>query len=105
MGKLFMVLVAIFAIAPIYSATMPVPPTFTQTNLVADVAGNAKTTDSNLVNPWGMALGTNSGIWVSVNGSGISKSFDGTGQALPSTAPCQRKIEMSYSQQSRNVRF
>jgi uncharacterized protein (TIGR03118 family) len=42
----------------------------------------AKTTDPNLVNPWGMALGTNSGLWVAENGSGMATSFDGTGQPV-----------------------
>jgi uncharacterized protein (TIGR03118 family) len=61
--------------------------TFTQTNLVSDVPGMAATTDPNLVNPWGMAVGTNSGIWVAENGSGMSETFDGTGQALPTGSP------------------
>jgi uncharacterized protein (TIGR03118 family) len=56
--------------------------TFTQTNLVSDVPGMAKTTDPNLVNPWGLALGTNSGLWVSENGTGMAESFDGTGKAV-----------------------
>src|SRR5262249_30298936 len=44
-------------------------------------------TDPNLVNPWGMALGTNSGLWVAENGKGTAESFDATGQALPSGSP------------------
>lgn len=56
--------------------------TFTRTNLVSDVAGMAQRTDPNLVNPWGMALGTNSGLWVAENGSGMATSFDGTGQPV-----------------------
>src|SRR5438270_8616620 len=62
-------------------------PTFTQTNLVSDVPGMAKTTNSNLVNPWGMALGLNSGIWISANGSGKELTFDGTGQSIPAGSP------------------
>src|SRR5262249_13497590 len=58
--------------------------TFTQTNLVSDVAGMAQRTDPNLVNPWGMALGTNSGLWVAENGAGMAESLDGTGQAIQS---------------------
>src|SRR5262249_53334040 len=58
--------------------------TFTQTNLVSDIPGLAKTTDANLMNPWGMALGTNSGLWVAENGTGMAESFDGTGQAIQS---------------------
>src|SRR5207247_8308567 len=64
------------------SSAASVAPTFTQTNLVSDIPGMAKFTDPNLVNPWGMALGLNSGLWVSDNGSGSGTSYDGTGQAL-----------------------
>src|SRR5438445_13383762 len=56
--------------------------TFTQTNLVSDVPGMARTTDANLVNPWGRALGTNSGLWVAENGTGMPESFDGSGRAV-----------------------
>src|SRR2546421_5040731 len=79
---------ALIAIAPrLRSAVDAATPTFTQTNLVSDVPGMAKTTDPNLVNPWGMALGLNSGIWVSDNGSGKATTYDGTGQAIPSRSP------------------
>src|SRR5438045_3208807 len=56
---------------------------FTQTNLVSDVPGLAKTTDPNLVNPWGLALGVNSPFWVSDNGTGKATIYDGTGKAIP----------------------
>jgi uncharacterized protein (TIGR03118 family) len=62
----------------------PGRPTFTQTNLVSDIPGMARTTDPNLVNPWGMTLGTNSGLWISDNGSGKATTYDGTGQPIPS---------------------
>src|SRR5207302_10996090 len=65
----------------------PGTPTFTQTNLVSDVPGMAKTTDPNLVNPWGMALGINSGIWISDNGSGKATTYDGAGQPIPAGSP------------------
>src|SRR5262245_43584585 len=63
---------------------------FAQTNLVTDdqtVLANlglapAARTDPNLVNPWGIALGTNSGLWVAENGTGTAESFDGGGQAI-----------------------
>src|SRR5260221_549484 len=63
------------------------PPVFTQTNLVSDVAGMAKTTDANLVNPWGMTLGLNGGIWIAINGTGKAATYDGAGQAIPSGSP------------------
>src|SRR6266404_4587567 len=79
---------AITAIVPrLLSVTAPLPPTFTQTNLVSDVPGMAKTADPNLVNPWGLALGTNSALWVSDNGADKATTYDGTGQAIPSASP------------------
>lgn len=62
-------------------------PTFTQTNLVSDVPGLARLTDPSLVNPWGMTLGLNSGLWIADNGSGKATTYDGTGQPLPSGSP------------------
>src|SRR5262245_59411335 len=56
--------------------------TFTQTNLLSDVPGMAARTDPNLVNPWGLALGTNSGLWVAENGAGMAESLDGAGNAV-----------------------
>ena len=49
---------------------------FTQTNLVSDIPGMAATTDPNLVNPWGIAFGQNSGIWVANNHSGTATVYD-----------------------------
>src|SRR5262245_32584632 len=90
-ARTVLIAVAIFgtnAIAPRLTSEPPlVAPTFSQTNLVSDVPGMAKTTDPNLVNPWGMALGLNSGIWISNNGSGKATTYDGTGQPIPSGSP------------------
>lgn len=69
------------------SATTSVTTTFTQTNLVSDLPGLARTTDPNLVNPWGMALGINSGIWISDNGTGKGTTYDGAGNPIPSGSP------------------
>src|SRR5262249_3808369 len=79
---------AALALAPcLPSALAAAIPTFTQTNLVSDVPGMAKRTDPNLVNPWGMALGLNSGLWIADNGSGKATTYDGTGQPIPSGSP------------------
>jgi uncharacterized protein (TIGR03118 family) len=43
----------------------------------------ARRTDPQLVNPWGMALGLNSGLWIAENGSGTATSIDGTGTPVP----------------------
>src|SRR5438105_13016737 len=63
------------------SATGAISPTFTQTNLISDIPGQAKITDPNLVNPWGMTLGLNSGLWISDNGTSKATTYDGTAQA------------------------
>src|SRR5215467_13976138 len=81
---MFLFTCAVFAVVALLRASSAASgtPTFTQTNLVSDIPGMAKITDPNLVNPWGMALGLNSGIWISQNGSGMATSYDGTGKAL-----------------------
>src|ERR671934_194047 len=79
---------AVLAIAPgVSPAQTAGSPTFTQTNLVSDLPGMAGRTDPNLVNPWGMTLGLNSGLWVSDNGSGKATTYDSTGQPIPSGSP------------------
>src|SRR5215831_17840457 len=85
----------LLAAAASYSIVVLVPhlrsadpaPTFTQTNLVSDQSGQAKFFDANLVNPWGMALGINSGLWIAANGTGTATSYNGAGQALPVGSP------------------
>src|SRR5260370_35339562 len=47
----------------------------------------ANTIDPNLVNPWGMVLGINGGMWISDNGSGKATTYDGRGQPIPSGSP------------------
>jgi uncharacterized protein (TIGR03118 family) len=54
---------------------------YKQTNLVSDQSG-ASFTDSNLVNPWGLARGSGTPWWVSDNGTGRSTLYDGTGKPL-----------------------
>ena len=63
--------------------------TYSWTNFQSDIAGVAQHTDSNLVNPWGMAVSPNGTIWVSDNGTGVSTLFhqDGTAVNLVVTIP------------------
>ena len=60
---------------------------FQQTNLVADVAGVAPTTDPHLVNPWGIAFSPTGPFWVSDNHSGVSTLYDGSGKPFPTPVP------------------
>jgi uncharacterized protein (TIGR03118 family) len=63
-------------------------PAYLQTNLVSDLPGMAAHTDSNLVNPWGIAIDQN-GLWVADNHTGVSSIYDGNGtpQSLVVTVP------------------
>src|ERR1700730_8307912 len=56
---------------------------YTQTNLVPDVVGAARTHDPSLVNPWGLTRSGSSPCWVSDNNSGDSTLYTGTGQIVP----------------------
>jgi uncharacterized protein (TIGR03118 family) len=45
---------------------------FTQNNLISNMPGLAATTDSNLVNPWGVSFANGSPIWISDQGTRTS---------------------------------
>src|SRR5687767_9719004 len=47
------------------------------TDLVADQAGVAGLTDTNLVNPWGLAINPSGAFWVSANGADLSTIYLG----------------------------
>ncbi|MDE3065949.1 MAG: TIGR03118 family protein [Verrucomicrobiota bacterium] len=52
---------------------------YTQHNLVSDVPGLADITDTNLLNPWGIAFSATGPFRISDNHSGLSTVYDGTG--------------------------
>jgi len=57
---------------------------YTPTSLVEDLAGGtARTTDPLLVNPWGIAYGPTTGIWVANNHSETSTIYNGNGRPSP----------------------
>jgi uncharacterized protein (TIGR03118 family) len=58
------------------------PGRFTQINLVSDVPGLAPTTDADLVNPWGVARGPSSALWVADQGTGVSTIYRGDGSKV-----------------------
>jgi uncharacterized protein (TIGR03118 family) len=61
---------ALLALAPVVQATASQPGNaYHQTNLVSDLPGMAQLTDSDLVNPWGMAAGPTTPAWVADNGT------------------------------------
>ncbi len=68
--------------------TVVPPSAFTTTPLVGDTANaGASSTDSKLVNPWGIAFGPTSPVWVANNHSETSTLYDGNGKAQPVAAP------------------
>jgi uncharacterized protein (TIGR03118 family) len=60
---------------------------FTQTNLVSDVPGDARNTDADLKNPWGVSFSPTSPFWISNQGSGTATLYDGLGNKVPLTVP------------------
>ncbi len=69
------------------SPQLLVADSFTQVNLVSDVAGMAVTTDSDLKNPWGVSFGATSPFWISNQASGTSTLYTGAGTKIPLTVP------------------
>lgn len=61
---------------------------FSNTSLVSDTAGGtAGTTDSNLLNAWGIAAGPATPIWVANNRTQTSTIYDGNGKPQPADTP------------------
>ena len=52
---------------------------YSQTNLVSNTAGVATTTDSHLVNPWGISALPGQDFWITNNNNGTSTLYDGNG--------------------------
>src|SRR6201988_1486536 len=52
---------------------------YSQTNLVSNTAGGAKTTDPQLLNPWGISVLPGQDFWIANNNSGTSTLYDNQG--------------------------
>ena len=53
---------------------------YSQTNLVSNVTSVAATTDSQLVNPWGISVLPGQDFWIADNNSGVSTLYDQNGK-------------------------
>src|SRR6267143_2324805 len=53
---------------------------YSQTNLVSNTAGVATTTDSQLLNPWGISFIPGQDFWIANNNSGTSTLYDNQGK-------------------------
>jgi uncharacterized protein (TIGR03118 family) len=61
---------------------------YRQVNLISDIAGVARITDPNLVNPWGMAAGPATPLWINDNGADVSTLYSGgIHGSIPSIVP------------------
>ena len=62
--------------------------TFQQRNLVSDIGGVARITDRNIVNPWGLAAGPTTPLWVADNGTDVSTLYSGAvNGSIPTIVP------------------
>jgi uncharacterized protein (TIGR03118 family) len=59
---------------------------YRQTNLVSNIPGLAQLTDPNLVNPWGMAAGPATPVWVADNGADVATLYRGAVKRTPVSA-------------------
>lgn len=53
---------------------------YSQTNLVSNTSGVAKTTDTQLLNPWGISVLPGQDFWIADNNSGVSTLYDQNGK-------------------------
>jgi uncharacterized protein (TIGR03118 family) len=75
-------LAALLAISPLLTLNLAAQ-NYQVTKLVSNIMGNATTTDTNLVNGWGMARSSTSPWWISDNVTGLSTLYDGAGNIVP----------------------
>jgi uncharacterized protein (TIGR03118 family) len=81
-----LVVLGVAATAVVASAGPTNP--YRQTNLISDIAGVARITDPNLVNPWGQAASATSPLWVADNGSNVSTLYTGAvNGSIPQIVP------------------
>jgi uncharacterized protein (TIGR03118 family) len=72
------VVAALLALAPATPAAASHPRNaYHQTNLVSDLPGLAQLTDPDLVNPWGLAAGPTTPVWVADNGTDKATLYPG----------------------------
>jgi len=65
--------------AQTFSSSGAVTTLYSRTNLVSDQSGQAKQTDPQLKNAWGIAFTPGSDFWVIANGTGLVVLYDGEG--------------------------
>jgi len=59
--------------------------TFDWENLDSDIGGVAELKDPNVVNPWGIAIGSQGLVWVADNGAGVATVYWSDGRPFPNS--------------------
>jgi len=83
LGVFSLVVFAFLFVTSINHAQLPPAQEYTRVNLVSDIAGVARFTDPNLVNPWGLVASKTSPFWISDNNGNVSTLYNAEGQAFP----------------------
>src|ERR1700761_6045871 len=52
---------------------------YNQSNLISDGSVKAQQTDTQLINPWGVAIGQQTPFWINTAGTGLSEVYDAGG--------------------------
>ncbi len=78
-------LMTVWAVGVALGSNPAAAQSFKQINLVADQAGAARFTDSDLVNPWGILVGPGASLIVADNHSGLSTFYRASGRPIPMT--------------------
>jgi uncharacterized protein (TIGR03118 family) len=87
-GALAVVAAAAAVAIPMATAVGQSGAEYQQTNLISDIAGVARITDPNLVNPWGQAASATSPLWVADNGADVSTLYSGgVSGSIPQIVP------------------
>ena len=86
-GFVFALAAAFVVAAAFWPSRHAIAGSFEQTNLVSDIPGIARVTDSNLANPWGMSFPPTGPMWVSDNAMGVATLYNGSGQPFPVGSP------------------
>jgi uncharacterized protein (TIGR03118 family) len=83
-GAAVLTMGGLLAVGTVGPAGADGPGVYRQTNLVSDIAGVARKTDPNLVNPWGMSeLAGGGPLWVSDNNADVATIYTGDQHGSP----------------------
>jgi uncharacterized protein (TIGR03118 family) len=88
LGVLLATMALALAVAPAAHAHDEQANVYKKRNVVSDIAGVARVTDRHLVNPWGMAAGPATPLWVADNGADVSTLYSGAiHHSIPTILP------------------